>query len=213
MTKSYIARPYPRILTDFVIENCQNIMKVRKLLRYFKRLLLIFGTFVLILCLLIIGGYIYTLFHGGLTVSIRDVSSKGIYDGVLGAQIHFHDDTGNVVGSGYTDEKLGAVFINYPEFGSCADNVSEREKWYACSSERSRWIVKFAKKISSISVETAECQIERIPVHVKVARSEALTYWMPLPHVMGKPLTYFFIHHEGASKFRDLGLHLYFRFH
>jgi hypothetical protein len=50
------------------------------------------------------------------------------------------------------------------------------------------------QKKSNISVETTECQIEKIPVHVKVNRSEALTYWMPLPHVMGTPATYFFIY-------------------
>jgi hypothetical protein len=122
-------------------------MKEHKLFKYFKWLLLLLGTFVLTLSLLIIGGYIYTLFHGYLDISIRDVSSKGIYDSLLGAQIHFYDETGKVIGSGHTDEKYGAVHINYPDFGSCADNVSDRQKWYACRSERSRWSVKFAKKI------------------------------------------------------------------
>lgn len=168
-------------------------MEENKSLKFIKRFLFILASFATIVLLLTIGGYIYALFHGYLNVSIRDVSLKEEYGRVLSARIHFHDKTGKVIGSGYTDEKYGAVNLNYPEFGDCSHNVSEKEKWYACRHERSRWSVKFAKKVSSISLETAKCLIEKIPVNLKVNRSEALTYWIPLPHVMGTPLTYFFI--------------------
>lgn len=169
-------------------------MEEPKSSNFLKVVLFILATFASVVMLLLIYGYIYTLFHGYLDVSIRDVSAKGIYNSIFNARIYFHDAIGKVIGTGYTDEKYGAVHLDYPDFGGCADNVPDNKKWYACRRERSRWSVKFARKISSISIETAECLIEKIPIQIKVNRSEAFTYWIPIPHVMGAPATYFFVH-------------------
>jgi len=161
---------------------------------FLKKLFYFVTSLVTIILLLIIGGYIYTLFHGYINITLRDVSKKGIDQSVRNATILFHDNTGKIIGSGNTDEKYGAVYIHYPDFGPCDDNVPEKDKWVACSRERAKWSTHFAKKISSISVETAHCRIEKIPVDITIVRNEAFTYWMPIPDIIGTPHTYFFIH-------------------
>ena len=141
--------------------------------------------------LLATGGYLYSLYFGYLHISLRDV---GAADGrVTAASLHLLDAEGEVIATGSTDTVYGAVRLDEPDFGDCAaDSVAERERWHACRRQRARWNDDLAGRVTALSLAAGDCRFSNIPLHLRVNREAALTWWIPLPRIGGTPDAHYF---------------------
>lgn len=53
------------------------------------------------------------------------------------------------------------------------------------------WLIGWAGKISSANVKFASCDLKSVPVTLHKSQEDWWLWWVPLPHIGGKPLTYF----------------------
>ena len=114
------------------------------------------------------------------------------------AEITFLDESGKVLALGVSDEKSNFVRLLHPEAGDCHEAAKEapsskesRATWQKCFAQQSTWIPKWAKKVNQVDVLYKNKRFEKIPVTVSEYNSEWFLWWVPLPHVGGKPYTYF----------------------
>ena len=101
------------------------------------------------------------------------------------AEIQFLDEEGKVLADGISDEQYNYVHLIHPEAGDCY----EVEK-SASSSKKAResWRV---GKVRQIDLRTQNCNLKNIPVTVSKSHSDWFLWWVPLPHIGGKPYSYY----------------------
>ncbi len=144
-------------------------------------------------------GFWHVSTHGWLDMQIRDIAEHG-YQTVKDAEITFLDSDGNILAAGKSDHVYGVVYLKHPEAGYCVEEESmapyserDRERWYACFNKQARWIVGWAGKVRYVDLKFDECSIKRVPVSVVESKGDWWLWWLPLPHMGGKPVTYFSI--------------------
>ncbi len=114
------------------------------------------------------------------------------------AEVIFLDSDGRVLASGISDEQHNYVHLIHPEVGDCHDieksasfSKEARESWQECFEHLSTWIPKWAEEVRKIDIKTQSCLWENIPVTVSKYNSDWFLWWVPHPHIGGKPFTYY----------------------
>lgn len=64
-----------------------------------------------------------------------------------------------------------------------------RDAWPACFDAQSRWMARWAGEAANADLVVGGCRIERAPIERRTS-SDWLLWWVPLPHVGGRPLGY-----------------------
>jgi hypothetical protein len=74
-----------------------------------------------------------------------------------------------------------------------------REAWPACFEAQARWVAGWGAEVEQAEVTIGVCRIERVRVERRTSR-DWLLWWVPLPHVGGRPLGYHALdlHVDGA---------------
>lgn len=146
-------------------------------------------------------GYWHQLTHASLHVSLYDVALKTdrqAYGEVRNASIEFADASGAVLARGEVREPYGVFAPLHPEVGDCRRKESEatrssesRLAWQQCFEVVSRWLPKWVRKTTQATVVTSQCRVANIPVTLHESGDSWWIWWVPLPHIGGKPYTYF----------------------
>jgi hypothetical protein len=114
------------------------------------------------------------------------------------AEIVFLDESGAILARGVSDSNANFVHLLHPEVGDCHEReetatVSKEGKtaWQECFTLQSVWIPTWAQDLRQVDVTYNGSRFDKIPVTVSEYNSEWFLWWVPLPHVGGKPYTYF----------------------
>ena len=144
-------------------------------------------------------GFWHVSTHGWLDMQIRNIAEPN-YQTVKDAEITFLDASGNILAAGKSDHIYGVVYLKHPEIGYCVEEESaapysarDREQWRICYENQSKWIIDWAGKVKYIDLKFDACSLKQVPVSVRKSRGDWWLWWVPLPHMGGKPETSFHI--------------------
>ncbi len=155
-----------------------------------------------VLMIFIMGyGYWRVSNYGWLYLSLRDVSGQERkYQLIKNAKIILLDSDGNVLAEGKSDSRHGVVYMSHPEVGFCVEEESrvpfskeDRQNWYDCYENQAKWVVEWVRSVKYMDIEFDKCLLKKIPVSVSESRNDWWLWWVPHPHIGGKPSTYFSI--------------------
>lgn len=139
-------------------------------------------------------GWWHARTHGTLHVSIHDLSQaddRQSWADVRSAEIAFLDGEGRVLATGHVDEPYSVHYARHPQAGDCKrEERGDREAWQRCFRAQSEWLTTWVPRTRSAQVTVGACTIARVPVTL-AAYEEWWLWWVPLPHVGGKPYTSF----------------------
>ena len=137
--------------------------------------------------------------YGWLYLSIQDVSGQEKkYQLIKDAKIMLLDSNGNVLAEGKSDSRHGVVYLYHSEAGFCVEEESrasfskdDRQDWYNCYEKQAKWVVEWVRKVKYVDLEFDNCHLKRVPVSVSESKNDWWLWWVPHPHIGGKPSTYF----------------------
>lgn len=142
-------------------------------------------------------GYYHAATHGWLHINLLDTAVKPYADNIRNAELRLLDGGGTTLAHGKSDDKFGVVRLIHPEAGDCAaveqsatNSPEARERWQNCFQTLSKWLTGWAGNVRFADVRFADCDLKAVPVAVQRS-SDWWLWWVPLPHIGGKPLTYF----------------------
>jgi hypothetical protein len=160
------------------------------------------GFLFLLFALVVLGwGYWHMATHATLNLSLHDVSLKTdrlAYGQVMSAEIVFMNAAGALLAEGAIREPYGVLSISHPEVGDCtryereaSTGIEARRKWQSCFEAMSRWQATWVGKVRFVTVTMNKCRIEKLPALPEEYGDSWWIWWLPLPHIGGKPYTYF----------------------
>jgi hypothetical protein len=144
-------------------------------------------------------GYWHSYTHASFHVSL-DFKDAGSTKPVPlpNAEISFLDLKGRILASGTGDAQYNYVHLIHPVVGDChateksaSTSKEARKSWQECFAHLSTWIPDWAGKVRQISLKSPACQLENYPVAVSRYNSDWYLWWIPHPHIGGKPYTYY----------------------
>jgi len=143
-------------------------------------------------------GYWHMITHATLNLSLDDVSLKTdrqAYGRVVNADIAFMDAMGVVLAKGKIREPYGLLSFSDHDCSryeqAASSNADARQSWQRCFEAQSRWLTTWVGRVRYASVTMNECRIEKLPALPKEYGDSWWIWWVPLPHIGGKPYTYF----------------------
>lgn len=144
-------------------------------------------------------GYWHSSTHASFHVQLgfKDASREKLKPAPK-VEILFRDSQGNTLASGISDDKYNFIHLIHPVVGDCheveksaASSKLARQAWQECFEHLSTWIPKWAGKVSRVDLKSPVCNLTNIPVAVSQHQSDWFLWWVPLPHIGGKPYTYY----------------------
>jgi len=113
-------------------------------------------------------------------------------------EIRFKDSAGNLLAKGISDKQYGYLHLLHPEVGDCHEvektattSTAGRTAWQECFAHVATWIPQWANEVTHVDLLSSSCQQRDIPVTISRSNSEWSLWWVPLPHVGGKPYSYY----------------------
>jgi hypothetical protein len=148
-------------------------------------------------------GYWFGQTHGALLVSVEDVSDREHPQNVTDIKLSFVDSSGRTVAEAAGIPPYGAIEIVSPSAYSCHDverrapfSVEARRQWDECFQRQSRWLPTWIRSVRSVNLRSESCSIRQLPVTVDAYPDTWWLWWVPLPHIGGKPYTSFSVRIE-----------------
>jgi hypothetical protein len=157
------------------------------------------GLLFLLFAIVVLGwGYWHMITHATLNLSLQDVSLKTdrqAYGGVVNADIVFMDATGVVLAEGRIREPYGVLSFSDHDCSryeqEASSNADARKSWQPCFEALSRWLTTWVRRVRYAAVTMNECRIEKLHALPMEYGDSWWIWWVPLPHIGGKPYTYF----------------------
>lgn len=148
--------------------------------------------------LLLVYGFWHAKTHGAFLISIYDASADSNSVPLKDTEVVLRDKQDKILATGKSDSHFGTVYLSHPETGSCYDaekNATQSRDgmnaWQRCFRKQSTWLMEWVRSVQLVDVHMKNCRLERIPVSVKEYTEDWWMWWVPLPHIGGKPYTYF----------------------
>jgi len=146
-------------------------------------------------------GYWFAQTHGSLYISVSDVAERGRPKPVDGVGLRFRDAAGALLAEARSYPPYGTVYLTAPFEYACHEvehrapfSVSARGDWDRCFERQSRWVPTWIHRATSADLRSGPCTINGMPINVLEHGGEWWIWWVPLPHVGGKPYTLFSIY-------------------
>ncbi|MBI2841538.1 MAG: hypothetical protein HYX75_24745 [Acidobacteria bacterium] len=141
-------------------------------------------------------GYWHVSSHASLYISVQDISDRKHPRPLLDVELRFLDFAGNELAQAKAEVPYGVVSVTQPAAYSCQElekraafSPQAREQWGRCFERQSRWLMTWVRKAKYVDLKSGPCRIQRIPISVSEYRDSWWAWWVPLPHVGGKPYT------------------------
>jgi hypothetical protein len=103
-----------------------------------------------------------------------------------------------VLAHGKTIGGINHVRLLHPEVGDCheleraaAFSTEARAGWQACFEALSTWTAGWAGKSRGVNLRSEDCVERHISVTVARYGADGWFWWVPHPHIGGKPYTYY----------------------
>ena len=165
-----------------------------------RKMLLIVAIIGCILVGSILGyGYWHAATHASFYIRLTVTDgNKGKPKPLPKAEITFFDSEGSVLANGISDEHYNYVHLIHPEVGDCHEieklapfSKEARESWQECFEQLSSWISQWAGEVRQVTLKTQNCLWRNIPVTVSESNPDWFLWWVPHPHIGGKPYSYY----------------------
>ncbi len=144
-------------------------------------------------------GYWHAATHASFHVQLDFAAVKGEKSrSIPKTEVNFLDAEEQILAIGKSDEHYGYLKLIHPEVGDCyekekaaASSKGARNAWQKCFEHLSTWISRWADEVRGINLKTPECFQQKMPVSLSRAAPDWYLWWVPLPHVGGKPYSYY----------------------
>jgi hypothetical protein len=140
-------------------------------------------------------GYWHAMSHASLYLHVDDHGLKSatlVYGAPHDVTLTLRDRSGVALAAARSIEPAGYILAVHPDpaIGTCEHRVSPSEH-AACYEQYSAWSSRWAPDVHSADVKVGACELRGVPVRSSVSNGEWLLWWVPLPHVGGRPRRYF----------------------
>ena len=144
-------------------------------------------------------GYWHAVNHGAAYFSLLAGNPGAAEsDWLSAATVRFKDRNRNVLAEGIRDDDLDIVHLIDPETGGCQEiekhaaySAEARKSWHECFARLSAWIPTWIDEVRQVQIVHENCSSTDIPLEVMASNSEWQLWWVPHPHIGGKPYTYY----------------------
>ena len=144
-------------------------------------------------------GYWHSLTHGSAYIDLvfetPDTEKKDL---LSKAEVLFLDADGNILAKGLRDEEYNFIHLIHPIVGDCheiekgaAYSSESKKSWHECFEKQSTWIPTWINDVSQVQIKHSNCSSKPLPIAISAHNSEWFLWWVPHPHIGGKPYTYF----------------------
>jgi len=143
-------------------------------------------------------GYWHAISHGSLYLSVLDASDRERQRPIVEGELWLLDSAGRVLAAATATAPYGTFRLSNPTSYSCRElegqasySTEARDAWRRCFERQSRWLVTWVPQVTHANLRTSACSLRQKPVSVSIRRDDWWLWWVPLPHVGGKPYTSF----------------------
>jgi hypothetical protein len=143
-------------------------------------------------------GYWHAISHGSVYLSVMDASDRERQRPIVEGDLWLLDSAGRVLAQATATAPYGTFTLSNPTAYSCQQlegqasySTEARDAWRRCFERQSRWLVTWVPQVTYANLKTPVCSLRRKQVIVSTFRDDWWLWWVPLPHVGGKPYTSF----------------------
>jgi hypothetical protein len=143
-------------------------------------------------------GYWFGRTHGALYVQVDTARDNGPTTPVAPLEVTFFDADERELARAATLPPWNAIVLTSPSEYACheieraaATDQDARSRWQRCFARQSRWLTRWIRRARFASLQTTGCQIDRVPLEIESRADSWWIWWVPLPHIGGKPYTSF----------------------
>ena len=143
-------------------------------------------------------GYYHQRTHGSLSVTLYDPKEKPNQRRVFKDEVVFLDARGQTLARAKSDDKYGVVRLIHPVVGDCVSEEQRatlgsdgQRRWQDCFKQQSTWLISWARRSRYLIVKLESCAAHRIPISIRESGDDWWLWWVPLPHIRGKPYSFF----------------------
>jgi hypothetical protein len=168
-----------------------------------RRMAKIVLVFTALSALVVAWGYWYSVSHAALNIRVDDhalKSERQSYGAPQGVALTFRGQSGAPLAAARSVAPQHFILAVHPnaDIGNCQESGrntsaghSSQSNYAECYERYSAWAATWAPQVHDADVAVGSCQLQRVPVEVRVSNSEWLLWWVPLPHIGGLPRQYF----------------------
>ena len=164
-----------------------------------KQTLRVIAAIAIIAFVVLAYGYWHSLTHGSAYIDLRlETSDTAKKDLLSKARVLFMGGDGDILAQGVRDEEYDFIHLVHPTAGDChkfeqnaAHSGEAKKSWRECFSNQSVWIPTWMNAVSQVQVIHRDCSTKPLPIVISASNNEWLLWWVPHPHIGGKPYTYF----------------------
>jgi hypothetical protein len=140
-------------------------------------------------------GYWHAVTHASLHIHVDDYGLKSstlAYGAPHDVKLTFRDGSNLPLAVVTSIEPPGYLLAVHPDadVGTCEHRTSPGD-YSSCYKQYSAWSSRWAPHVQTADVSIGGCRLRGVPVATSVSNSEWLLWWVPLPHVGGRPRRYF----------------------
>ena len=143
-------------------------------------------------------GYWHVRTHGSLYVSLHDTSLGRYGEPVKEGVIELLDGSSHKLITLTADGLYGAYLITapapydcHPQERAASHGNPAQDAWQTCFQRQSRWVAEVAPSIASATIRFGRCELRNVPASLGANYSDWFLWWVPLPHIGGKPYASF----------------------
>ena len=167
--------------------------------RHMKRVALLVAVGVLAIPVSVLGyGYWFRVTHGALLLDVIDASDREHPRALWPFELALLNSEGRTLAEARSVGPSGVAYVSSPAAYSCWEverrapfSVEARNEWDKCFARQSRWIPTWVRSLKYIDLRSGPCSIRKIPVSVSEYSGTLWLWWVPHPHIGGKPYTSF----------------------
>jgi hypothetical protein len=139
-------------------------------------------------------GYWHVHAHGWLYLTARDLRERSAPRPIADAEISLLDQAGAELARLVTDERYGVGFVAAPAEYVCdapRGPAMPQERRLPCLRKQARWVATWARRARYARFGFGGCSFAAVPIAAREYAESWLIWWVPLPHVFGRPHTLF----------------------
>ncbi len=140
-------------------------------------------------CLVLGYGYWHASTHGSVYITLyfeKSIDQK--HELLSKAELSFIDINGQILAKGISDKTYNFVHLIHPKLGDCHESTLG---WLPCYKQVVTWIPRWVNQVTQVQIRHSDCKTDNLPITITKNNGEWLYWWVPLPHVGGKPTTYY----------------------
>lgn len=146
-------------------------------------------------------GYWQARSNGWLDIGVHDLAKRTdrvLYGDVPRADIAIRDAARAIIGEGFIEPPGGYIRWKFPGHEACRATETampateaDRARWRECVPVFLAWHKRVGDAARFIDARWEGCEAKNIPLVLKANAGDWMTWWIPLPHAGGTPLTTF----------------------